>query len=364
MRIAFCADIHVGNHKKLGGPIESGLNRRCQLIIDTLKKAVYETQQEYCDAFVVLGDLFDSTSPEPQIIAAVQKAIESRIPSYLLLGNHDQVSTAMGDNALAPLWLHGTVVEKPTSITFDTTSLLLVPFQPGVGFEWLPSAIDEAAKTARGKRKILGLHLGLTDDYTVPWLKDTADSIHVRKLSELCKKYEIEAVFAGNFHQYSSWKLEQATAYQVGTLVPTGFDDVGLERFGSLLIWDSVSGVKRVEIPGPRFVTFQNLTEFYKRLPELGSNIFVRVTASSDKCEEAVSAIAEAKNDGLILDGCVEPDKSAEQNAAQEAASSARSANTLEEALASFIANMPLPEGVNREKVVERARKYLAVSKD
>ena len=66
------------------------------------------------------------------------------------------------------------------------------------------------------------------------------------------------------------------------------------------------------------------------------------------------------KSIGTILDGFVELDRENEQAAARTAATAARSAETLEEALAQFVAGMPLPEGVSRERVVERARKYLA----
>jgi hypothetical protein len=341
------------------------LNRRCRLIVETLRAAVKKAVEEGCEGFVILGDLFDTERPEPQVIAAVQDTLGSSMFNYFLVGNHDQISTAAGDHTLGPLREFGDVVEKPDAFVIaPDVGLLLVPFQPGAASDWLPDAIEKALGSNRTtwtpKRLILGLHLGLADDYTPAWLKDSMDAIHVRTLDTLCKKYEIEAVFSGNWHSFTTWDCDNSTLYQVGTLCPTGFDNPGLEGYGSLIIWDDEEGVRRVEIPGPRFLTFSSTQAFMKQaLKRMPTCTFARITATPGEIGEAYTTLARAKEEGWIVDGCVEPDRTVEQAAARTAASAARSAETLEEALAQFIAEMPIPDGVSRERIVERARKYL-----
>ena len=46
--------------------------------------AVLKAREERCDAFVVLGDLFDAVRPPAQVIAAVQEELE-RAPSPIVL---------------------------------------------------------------------------------------------------------------------------------------------------------------------------------------------------------------------------------------------------------------------------------------
>lgn len=331
-------------------------------MLDSLRAAAFSAKQLHCDALVILGDLFDTERPEPQIIAAVQNALrDDSIEKIFLVGNHDQVSVATGDHTLGPLSDIGTVVEEPTCVSrleWDT-DLLLVPFRPGPAVEWFPDTVIKLAEQPSKKRKILGMHLGISDDATPPWLKNAPDSIPVDKLLYLCNQFGIDFAAAGNWHANQVWD-DGCIVTQVGALCATGFDNEGLRGYGCLSVWDSINGYTNTEIPGPRFIKFSSADLFYRNLDDIPALSFVKITALPNDKKKAQDLIEEAKLEGKIFDGCVETDLEDDKVAARTAATVARSAETLEEALALFIANMPLPEGVNREHIVERARKYLA----
>lgn len=370
MRIAFVADLHIANFKKFGGSVESGLNARCRLTVQTLRAAAKRATKEGCYAFVVLGDLFDTVRPEPQVIAAVQEALDFRGQIFFLVGNHDQVSTAQGDHSLGPLSIIGNVIESPSCSTVHGIDLLLVPFQPGPANEWLLEAVDTAVTKSKPGvlRRVLGLHLGISDANTPPWLQGAHDSIPKSDLKKLCEKHNIEVAVAGNWHSHQWFPCDGQMLVQAGCLNPTGFDNPGLDGYGSLIIWDSEASIRRIEIPGPRFLTFASVLSFERALHnprnKNNSSIFVRLNVTPDEVDAALDIIDTARRSGQIVDGYVEPDKAADQAAARTAASAARSADTMEEALAAFVAGMALPDAVSREHVVERARKYLSSGVD
>src|SRR5260370_428206 len=142
MRIGFCADCHIANHRQFGGQLVSGLNERCRLCLDVLANALKRAGECGCADVVILGDLFDSDRPSPQEVAAVQYVIyRSNIRVSMLVGNHDKTSEAPGDHALAPLWQVANVYERPSSYVVPDgikhgTTLLHVPWQPGPAYDW------------------------------------------------------------------------------------------------------------------------------------------------------------------------------------------------------------------------------------
>jgi hypothetical protein len=245
MRCAFVADVHCANHKAHGGPIVAGLNDRCRAILKVLGEAARVAAKE--DAhIVVLGDLFDTTRPEPQIIAAVHSNLagavlgtENRVG--VLLGNHERCSAEEGDHALGPL---DPVYESPKEIGVwdrpgafcgEEEFVVMVPFQEGPAREWLRGAVEEALSNGDGECVALALHLGLRDEQLCrenPWAAQADDAVDVKWLAELCHELKIPRVYAGNWHGWSEWEFEWDDGFrciltQVGALVPTGFCDGG-----------------------------------------------------------------------------------------------------------------------------------------
>jgi len=348
-RLAFITDVHLGNHKRLGGPTEASLNERCRDGLAVLENAVALATDKECEALVILGDLFDRADPLPQLVAAVMRILE-RFPgqTVALVGNHEQVSTAPGDHALAPLdddESLARVIELPgTFLVNKTTALLAVPFQPGDARDWLPQALTYLAERTDpvAKRRVLALHLGLSDDTTPAFLRGAHDSYDAQALADLCKEHGIGWVFAGNWHERKSWRVAWPSGSklnhllrieQVGALVPTGFDNPGLDAYGGMCILDTSrkdGEVERLTLPGPRFVKVAK-DETPPKVPT-GCRLYVDEVIDSKVSKAAAKAAAQA----------------------------ARSAVTLEQALAKFVEKMPLDDGVDRQAVLAAAKGYLA----
>lgn len=361
MRLAFCADPHIGNHRRFGGPVVAGINTRCRLALDTLGRAVATAQKAKCEALVVLGDLFDTSRPEPQVIAAVQEVVKD-MPLIVLLGNHDQVSAEPGDHALGPLSPVASIVETPQILTLGDVELWTIPFRPGRAVDWLPQVLAEVQGESRSGGqpppiRVLTLHLGLQDDSTAPWLKDAHDSVPVDLVDQLMQQYRIALAFAGNWHDQKQW-VRQGIITQVGTLCPTGWDNPGMKGYGGLAILDSqrIPIVKLMEVPGPRFVKLRSAAGPW---PKDENQVFVKLIAPPDFMDTAGKWIQAEKDAKRIFDGEVEPEGTEERVAAVTAAQTARSATTLDEAVAGFVGEMQLPEGVKRDAVLARVKRYL-----
>ena len=356
MTVCFLADLHVANHKRHGGPVKAGINRRCQHVLDAMSRAYARADELDAKAVVILGDLFDTTRPEPQIVAAVQQ-IMRKLPTYILMGNHDLVSTAPGDHCLGPLSPVATVVETPTWVMQQNNmQLLFIPFQPGPAVEWLPEVVKEAAPKRYHKDvpATLLLHLGLADDKTPVFMRGAHDAVPASMAADLCKQYGFTACFAGNWHSYKVLR-KRPLVCQVGAAVPTGWDNEGLEGYGAMVLWDG----KKMEvewIPGPRFLKTHVDDDIV--IPD-DQQVYLQIIAASDQTGDALEMLKGAMDDGLVVAGEVVPDNTEARVAAKKAAMVARSADTLEEALASYVEEMTIPEGVTREEVLATVRKYL-----
>ena len=202
MKPFFVADVHVGNHRRWGGPVKVGLNNRAREVLDALRLAVGHTNN-VGEPLVVLGDLFDTASPSPQMVYAVGEVLgQCENGCYVLLGNHEFRSADEGDHALTPLsWLENVeVVDVPT---LDGRTLF-VPFQPGPAKEWLPDVLAGFQDDSRPVADVLCLHLGIEDGETPPWLRGADDSVTVDQLIDLAKEYGFREVYAGNWHKHKA----------------------------------------------------------------------------------------------------------------------------------------------------------------
>jgi DNA repair exonuclease SbcCD nuclease subunit len=359
MKIAFASDIHVANRKQHGGELEAGLNVRCREILTSVRWAIADAAHEGCGAFVVAGDLFDSAKPEPQLVRAVQAEFEqARIAGMevvVLAGNHDIVTSAPGDNALGPLKPVARVVEVPMSLRVGhtwTLQICAVPFQPGNAAEWLPDVLAKLAINNPHPARVLVLHLGVVDDSTVPWLREAHDVVTVSLLEKLAKLHNLQHIFAGNHHMPRDWEYGWLHICQMGSMVPTGFGDDGLDR-GHYVLFDSETsawpGTRRVEVPGPRFV---RTVADARRAQREGHTVYARLPAGSDTREVAVGK-------GTLMNVEIdEPDTTETQVALRQAAGMARQATTVDEALEQWVAAMPLAREDIRQDVLARVKRY------
>lgn len=366
-RIAFVADVHIGNHRKHGGNVVAGMNARCRGVIDALDRAVEWAKEQEVDAFVVCGDLFDTARPTPQMIAETQRVL-AKVPSVVECGNHDKSSTEDGDHALGPLDPVATIVERPTIINVGYVDLICIPFLPGPASTWFEQTIaDVIIKEETGApTRLLAFHLGVEDAHTPSYLRGANDSIKLKVVQRVMEKHNIAYAFAGNWHEHHHWYVIDGThgVLQCGTLAPTGFDNGGLEGFGYVALFDTSTKphIHLERIPGPRFLTVRGPSAadtIIKSAKKEGNTVYVRWKTDINGERTAREEMTEWQDAGLIdgWEASVE-DEEAEE-CARVAAKSARKAETMAEALAKFVADMPLEEGVDRNEVLARAQGYL-----
>lgn len=377
MKAAFVADVHLGNHKRFGGEVSASLNVRCRLSLAAFNAAIDLAIKERCATLTVAGDLFDYARPEPPLIAEVQRALakgRGQMEMAILVGNHDQISTADGDHTLAPLAEFARIIEKPDWFDLSgSVDILTIPFRPGHAREWLPEAIRgiagsrEAGSRSRaaGGTRLLVLHLGIKDDRTAPWLVGAPDSIDVAILDELCEEYKIDFVFAGNWHDRRQWSLPKSGAFvlQLGALCPTGWDNPGIPNYGTVAIFDDEADVPVAihEVTGPRFVSVRTKKEAENAIREATKKyaLFLSFDADPDDVADLSSYVATNLATKGLFAAEVLPNREVALTKAKSAAFAAKSSKNTQEALSSFVRAMPLPETVSRNVVLQRSRGYL-----
>lgn len=357
MRISFIADVHVGNPRRLGGKVESGINWRGNLILRSLKLAVEKAKRD-SDLLVVCGDLFDSSRPEPQLVAAVQRILEG-MQTVVIVGNHDRVSGAPGDHALGPLEPVATVVEKTAMFRVGGVNLLCLPFRKEAVETWFGSEV-----AVNSGADVIAAHFGVSDHDTPVWLLDSPDSITVGQAYKvLAAGGGQKSLFVGNWHESRDWRnsVEQVPSIcQVGALVPTGWDNPG-GAYGGFVVYDSETRrYVRHTITGPRFRTVTSSEELFALLehsPFQSDDLtFVRATVDPADLPAAVGVVKEHEAEDRVE---VVADGTMAEVAAREAAQAATSAETLEEAIVAYVGGMELRKGVLGTDVINLAKDFL-----
>jgi DNA repair exonuclease SbcCD nuclease subunit len=387
-RIAFIADVHLGNHRLHGGRAVAGLNMRARLAVDSLTRACKRAKHEQCDTLVVCGDLFDSTRPEPQLVRAAADALCTFLDTdnpngevtgevHVLAGNHDLASSDPGDHALGPIglsqnvWVH----QAPCSVFPEhdlgehDLELLLVPYRAGRTAEWLPGVVAQMSRKGNGKHRMLALHAGILDEKTAHFLAGAHDSIEAAALTGLMLEHGIAFAAAGNWHDHRAWHDERGTAIvQCGALVPTGWDNPGLDGYGSLIVYDTGTRAwERIEVAGPRFITVSGdlAREQYRDASDRvePGRLFVRWKAPARLVGQCASTlIQDAVLYGGLAGAEAVPDAADREAAANAAAQAARvDAPGLDETVRAYVEQMTgLADNIDRAAVLEHVRRYLA----
>lgn len=377
MRLGFISDVHLANHRICGGKIASSVNERARSVLKTLQRVYTEADRLKLDRLIILGDMFDTVRPEPQLIASMAEALGPDLELDILVGNHDQVSTESKDHALSPLshLQYVRVYEQPTVEVLGGNSnsghfieMWVVPFQPGPAHEWLPAVMEKLATERKHviirARRILCLHLGIHDHELRSrefWTKTAHDAISIEQLMELMTRYSITSAFAGNWHTRRIWEFSSYHIEQVGSLCPTGWDNPGLIGYGALSVYDADSSTYNcIEIPGPRFVTVHSKDELDNYLDEshIENNLFVRWIASPQDVTRAQDYLYSVQG---IAGHIVQTDNSHIKESAQSAACAARSEVTLARSLQAYIDKLQLADNINKAALLEECRQLLGV---
>lgn len=383
IKLSFCADVHIGNHARFGGASVAGINDRCSRILTALGQAAKSCC--HSNYFFVLGDLFDTSKPSPQMLAETIRALilntNSVRKDILVTGNHDQNTDAQGDNALVPLKYVPdiNVIDQSNAFITDTSAgfkvtVLCVPFHSGRGDEWLAREVKKLSERLPAmlgnEVRILVTHLGVRDERTPLYLRSAHDSIALESLITLCSDFNISFVFTGNWHEHRIWtapvgKNKSITIVQVGALVPTGFDNEGFDPYGRVVsLQVNANGeceLSSTVIPGPRFVTVRSRDGLSLALKNAGeSPLYVRWKCRDyDEQLMAGTVLHAAQDYGRLIGYSVELDTGDAKEVAREAGRSAAATEGFSEALAKFVQAMHLPPGVEASDVLARARNYL-----
>lgn len=152
--IAFIADVHIGNHKRFGGPLIGGLNKRCRLVLECLELALDAAVAQGAKTVGVAGDFFDVAYPSPPVIAATMGKIQQfagpRQQQWfdIAIGNHDRRSMTPYDHACAPLGMMANVgaYQHPVFQGNSEGDVLYIPYQTGHAKDWLPKVVRHMKK--------------------------------------------------------------------------------------------------------------------------------------------------------------------------------------------------------------------------
>ena len=352
MKIAVVADVHVGNFPKFGGEERGGINERCRMVLAALAEAVRIANERDC-TLVVAGDLYEEKRPPPAVVAAVQNVLHLADETPLVvLGNHDAIGP--GDHAMAPLWPVANVVANEWAYH---DGVLFVPWSPQPALEMLDAALE--ASKSEGPVRTVVCHFGIYDQGFPPWLKG-GGAAAVTDLRTRMVEHGVRILLAGDYHEHREWKGRQTRVVQVGCLSPTGFNNPGHERYGSVLIVDTDASpgkaIERVEVAGPRFLQFRDGEVDFALVEELkaaGHTPFVRVQCAPGHEEQAEQGSGKVLDKGEV-DFDVVPDQIDTESPAEVDATA-----STDEAVAGYIAAMELPPGVEADEVLECVRRYL-----
>lgn len=346
------ADVHVGNHGgQHGGTIVAGINERCRHILSVLEGVVQQVEAAG-GVLLVCGDLIDVVQPPAPILAALQNTFQN-CPTIIIKGNHETNSDAPNDNALSPLRPVATVVETDTVFRLDGVNVWCIPFRRQPAKEWLADAFAACAAQDEDPDitpRIVAVHLGIEDRKTAKFLRDSPDSIPASVIAKLAAAYDVDHVYAGNWHEQRVWELHGVTVHQIGALVPTDWKNPGLKGYGGL-------GVYR---PGQE--------------PTLHEQLGIRfVKALTDSDIEEVCALPVEDRARILLRAYVEPERVGSVRdhlatfgfkvvevhahavyravAAKQAATRAASADNVDASIDGYVRSAPLPKSVEIEDI-------------
>lgn len=269
MKYAVVADVHIWNHKRHGGALVRGINRRAQLCLDVLREAVRVANSEQA-RLIVAGDLVDSAGPiQPQLAAAIrQTLVQAWQGCRIIPGNHDM--TADNDASLEIYETVGRNILTAQGVSFYDQE----PDICTMSFD-----CNMFRDTIRDVGLLVG-HFGVYDDTFPPYLRSSKEAKHVDTLFTYMKERNIRCMMLGDWHGRRTWQRDGMTVMQIGALCPTGWDNPGGLGYGTVALWDTeTQELTWRELPGPRFCTVRSADEESQTIADanrLGHKLFLR----------------------------------------------------------------------------------------
>lgn len=204
MKILHFADLHIGieNYGRVNP--ETGLNRRLEDFLNSLDIIVDTAISQAVDLVLFAGDAFQVNDPTPthqKVFAErIFKLSEAKIPTFLLIGNHDQSNKHGEAHALdiyATLNIpHVYVSSKPQIIDIDTAS---GPIQIAT-LPHIPKSGLMATDFGKGTFENVDQTLMEKTEMILQWL---ADSLDPETPSVLAAHVGVEQAKIGSEHNMS-----------------------------------------------------------------------------------------------------------------------------------------------------------------
>lgn len=351
------------------------MNQRCRDTIEALRRAVAAAKRIGVHELFILGDLFDTHRPIPQMVKAVRDALAG-VNVTILRGNHDARTDREHDDAISVIQSVSSsricVVSKPTSFLLSEVGgararAIVVPHRSDRPMRQAVKETVRGSDLGGGLVNFLLFHAGLQDDTTPAYLRSDEATVDTDTLAEIMQEREgIAAAFCGDWHTPKDLFVcqDRRPVVQVGSLVPTDFGETGFDQHG-LVTWDLGSLYpSRTIVPGPRFVKAPSPTpELWDEIASklaLGEATKVYASFHPTTRELADQARAECEANAAYLEGWrVLPDVHAVKERASTQVQSVREARTLDAALAAHCASLSLPAGVTADEVYHRVRAIL-----
>lgn len=354
--IAFCADLHLGNHKQFGDfdgkDHRKGTNARSELVLETLNQALGLAHANGAYRFVICGDVFDKASPGPALTEDLLTIlVGAPVEVILLVGNHDHESDEV--SALDPFsQLEGVTVARGGGL-INTSYASLIPYVAG------SSTAHILQQVQRAGQPFLVLHAGLSDENDPPWMRNAHDAIDVHTLAIALMGTPVKTVVAGNWHNPKQWNVGGIHFVQCGSVCPTGFEDTHKGQIH--LFQDDGTFFKSVVVPGPRFRTFKSPAEgvavevddaYSFVAAEAPNKHFARLIVPEKFVQTARDYIFQY---ALHLRVRVDADTAGITERLKELRSAVRTRTNIETAIYEYVQKMELPAGVSHSEVLKRA---------
>lgn len=304
--LAVIFDPHFWPHRRHGGPLVKGINRRAELCLDVGRRAV-NVANEHNATLIVAGDLIDSAGPvAPQFAHALRKTLTRTQSCTLILGNHDM--TADGDHSLG---IYETTEYLSRVRVCDDIELCSAPREmweeiediepdPRPALCLAPFHRDIRDERVRDVPLVIA-HFGVYDDSFPAWCRKAKGAWHVDALFAFMQERNIKAICLGDWHTRALWETDAGFDMQIkhtsqstplansvgsfivmqgGALCPTGWDNPGLHGYGTVALWDTDEHrLSWQELPGPRFCVARSEEEERGIIAEaqrLGHNLYLR----------------------------------------------------------------------------------------
>lgn len=287
-RILVLGDTHIHNHQAMGGPVINGINSRCRDIVRSILAVV---AKEKPDAVVQLGDFFDVAKPPPAVLdLAMQIITKTKVPWYILAGNHD-ISTLGAPTAIRPLGHlpNVTIFEDPKMFKIGNTDCMAIPYCSLSAKEAVNTAFNQYGSFCP---KLYFLHYGLEhNEHNGP------DYIHLNATGSVAfhghdhQGYSDSYLAAHNIGSFAELRFGERVLPASYAVVDTRrmYVDITCEKIGPIFLDDA----------GPALAKAPHALHQVLKLSPGATSVYLRVTP------DRVTFAQELKSLGVIQDYAV-----------------------------------------------------------